>query len=97
MRIAESERDRPLRDAAIAALGQAGGREQLSALYARSASGAADIKRPVILGLFNAQADSELIRIAERERDPRVREEVVAKLRLLGTPKARAYVETVRR
>lgn len=96
MRIAQSERDRPLRDAAIAALGQAGGREQLSALYAGSGSGA-DIKRAVILGLFYAQADSELIRIAQRERDPRVREEIVAKLRLLGTPKARAYVEAAER
>jgi hypothetical protein len=92
MRIAQSESDRDLRNVAIATLGEAGGREQLSMLYARLVGDSAEVKRPVILGLFNAQADEELIRIAERERDPKVRAEILAKLRLLGTAKAKAYL-----
>ncbi len=90
MRIAESEKDRRIRDVAIMSLGEAGGRQQLSMLYAKAGS---DAKRPIIIGLFNAQAEDELIRIAERERDPEVRDEVLARLRLLGTPKALAYLD----
>jgi hypothetical protein len=92
MRIAQSETDRGLRAMAIATLGEAGGREQLSVLYARLVGGSAEVKRPIILGLFNAQADEELIRIAERERDPEARAEILAKLRLLGTARAQAYL-----
>jgi hypothetical protein len=90
LRIAQSEPNRRLRDVAIATLGEAGGRQQLAMLYT---SAAADAKRPIIIGLFNAQAEDELIRIAERERDPEARAEVLARLRLLGTPKAMAYLE----
>ena len=92
MRIAQSETDRELRAMAIATLGEAGGREQLSALYARLVGGSTEVKRPIILGLFNAQADEELIRIAEHERDPATRAEILAKLRLLRTPRAQAYL-----
>jgi hypothetical protein len=92
MRIAQFETDRDLRAMAIATLGEAGGREQLSALYTRLGGGSAEVKRPIILGLFNAQADEELIRIAERERDPQTRAEILAKLRLLGTARAQAYL-----
>ncbi len=63
--------------------------KQLTMMYATAA---ADIKRPIIVGLFNAQADEELIQIAEREKDPAAREEILARLRLLGTPKAKAYL-----
>jgi hypothetical protein len=90
MRIAESESNRPLRDTAIVTLGQAGGREQLQRLYL---IGRTDLKRPIIAGLFNARAEDELIRIAEREKDGAIRAEVLARLRLLGTVKARAYLE----
>jgi HEAT repeat protein len=90
LRIAQSEPDRRLRDVAIVTLGDAGGRQQLAMLYP---SAAADAKRPIIIGLFNAHAEDELIRIAERERSPEVRAEVLARLRLLGTPKAMAYLE----
>jgi HEAT repeat protein len=90
MRIAQSEADSRLRDMAIVTLGQAGGRHQLAALYAKAK---VDSKRPIIIGLFNAQAEDELIRIAERETDPQVRREVLARLRLLGTPKAMLYLE----
>jgi HEAT repeat protein len=97
MRIAQSEANPALRDAAIATLGDAGGREQLFALYSRVQAGSAEAKRPILVGLFNAQAEDELIRIAEHERDPRAREDVLAKLRLLGTAKARAYLDTLRK
>jgi hypothetical protein len=89
MKIAQSETDKPVRDVAIITLGQAGGRQQLAMMYARAA---ADAKRPIIIGLFNAQAEDELIQIAEREKDPAIREEALAQLRLLGTAKARAYL-----
>jgi hypothetical protein len=93
MKIAQSESDRTLRDTALMTLGQAGGREQLVTLYARAA---VDAKRPIIVGLFNAQAEDELIQIAEHEKDPAIREQALAQLRLLGTPKAKAYLATHR-
>jgi hypothetical protein len=90
LRIAQSEPDRRLRDVAIVTLGEAGGRQQLATLYS---SAAADAKRPIIISLFNAHAEDELIRIADRERDPEARAEALARLRLLGTPRAMAYLE----
>jgi hypothetical protein len=93
MRIAESEKDRRLRDVAIVTLGDAGGRTQLFTLYSTAP---ADAKRAIVIGLFNAKAEDELIRIAERERDGAIRDEAISRLRLLGTPKARAYLETHR-
>ena len=94
LKIAQSETDRELRDVTIATLGQAGAGEQLFVFYNRAPS---DAKRPIIKGLFYAQADEYLIRIAERERDEPVRREVLTRLRELGTPKAMAYVEKVER
>ncbi len=90
LRIVESEKDWRLRDIAIVSLGDAGGRQQLAMLYEKAPTGA---KRPIIIGLFHAQAEDELIRIAERERNPDARAEVLARLRLLATPKALAYLE----
>jgi hypothetical protein len=90
LRIAQSEKDRRLRDVAIVTLGEAGGRQQLATLYVKSAP---DAKRPIIVGLFNARAEDELIRIAERETNPEALEEVRARLRLLGTAKAKAYLD----
>jgi hypothetical protein len=90
LRIAETEQDRKLKETAIVRLGQAGGTEPLLRFYSRAAS---DLKRPIIVGLFNARAEDELIQIAETERDEAIRAEAIARLRLLGTAKARAYVE----
>ncbi|MEO8521510.1 MAG: HEAT repeat domain-containing protein [Acidobacteriota bacterium] len=92
MHIAQSETDARLRDAAIVRLGEAGGRAELAQLYARQRASAADMKKPIIAGLFNARADDELIRLAQRETDPAVKAEILARLRLLGTPAARAYL-----
>ena len=71
-------------------LGQAGGRDQLRVLY-QTASG--DARRAIIVGLFNARAEDDLIRIAGQERDARLRAEAISYLRLLGTPKAKAFLE----
>jgi HEAT repeat protein len=89
-RIALSEVNAHLRDVAIVTLGTAGGRDQLRTLYSKVPVTA---KRPIIVGLFNAGGEDELIRIAEQERDSLLRQEVLMRLRLLGTPKARAYLE----
>ena len=88
--IVQTESDSGLRNVAIVTLGRAGGREQLQRLYRRALT---DSKRPIITGLFNARAETELIAIAERETDPIIRREVLARLRLLGTPKAKEYLE----
>ena len=93
MRIAETERDRKLQETAIARLGLAGAREPLARFYARAG---AELKVPIIDGLFNARAEEELIRIAEIERNAAVRAEVLTRLQLLGTEKARAYLEKQR-
>lgn len=93
MRIAETEKDRKLQESAIIHLGQAGGREQLERFYSRARG---ELKKPIIEGLFNARAEEALIRIAQQERDQAIRAEVLTRLRLLGTPKARAYLETQR-
>lgn len=89
LQIAESESDINLRATAITTLGRAGGRAQLVTLYGKADRRS---KRPIIVGLFTARGDDELIRIAERERDGELRAEALARLRLLGTPKARAYL-----
>jgi hypothetical protein len=90
LRIAETEKDRKLQETAIVRLGQAGASEQLVRFYSRAR---ADLKRPIIMGLFNARAEDELIRIATQEKDPAIRAEALTRLRLLGTDKARAFVE----
>ncbi len=89
MKIAQSESDKRVRDFSIVTLGEAGGRQQLAMMYTKAAP---DAKRPIIVGLFNAQAEDELIQIVEREKDPAVREEALSQLRLLGTAKAKAYL-----
>jgi HEAT repeat protein len=94
MRIAETEKDRKLQETAIVRLGQAGAREQLVRFYLRAAR---DLKRPIIVGLFNARAEDELIRIASQEKDPAIRQEAMTRLQLLGTQKARAFIEKQRK
>lgn len=90
LRIVQSESDSHLREAAIVTLGRAGGREQLYLLYRRASP---EAKAPIIRGLFNARAETELIEIAKREKDLALRREVLKNLRLLGTPKAKEYLE----
>ena len=92
LQIVESEKDGTLRFSAIAGLGQAGGAEQLARMY-KTAS--LPRKRPIIVGLFRARADVELIQICDAEPDPSLRNEALERLRLLGTPKAKEYLQKV--
>jgi HEAT repeat protein len=92
MTIAQSEMDRELRTRAILTLGQAGGHLELRTLYTKFG---VEFKRPIIQGLFNARAVDELILLAERERDETIRQDLHAQLRLLGTPKAKEYLQKV--
>jgi hypothetical protein len=94
LRIAQSEADQSLRAIAMVTLGRAGGREQLLSLYSNAERAS---KRPIIMGLFLARGEDELIRIADTEEDRQLRAEVLRRLRLLGTPKAKAYLAKVNR
>jgi hypothetical protein len=90
LRIAQTESNRRLQERAIVRIGQAGGSEQLRRFYTKARP---ELKQPIINGLFNARAVEELIYIAGRERDARIRSEVLTRLRLLNTVEARQYLE----
>ena len=93
LQIAKSEKDPSVKATAILTAGQAGGpevKEQLRLLYKQVGM---DAKRSIILGLFSARAEDELIRIADEEKDPQLRAEALMRLRLLGTPRAKAYLQ----
>ena len=93
LQIAKAAKDPSVKATAIVTAGQAGGpevREQLRLLYKQVGM---DAKRPIILGLFSARAEDELIRIADEEKDPQLRAEALMRLRLLGTPRAKAYLQ----
>jgi hypothetical protein len=92
-RIAQSENDDRLRDTAIVTLGKVGGREQLRLLFGRASK---ETRLAVIRGLFLARDDDGLIRIAEQEKDPELRSEVLNRLRLIDTPKAKDYLQSVK-
>jgi hypothetical protein len=92
LNIVQTEKDVELRSRAIMMLGRAGGSSELRSLYTRVTP---PMKRSIILSLFNARADGDLIQIAERERDAALREETLTHLRLLGTPQAKAYLQKV--
>ena len=83
--IARSEPDATVRDTAIVTLGRTGARVQLRSLYAQLPGSS---RSAVLLGLFNAKDDDELIRIASSERDQRLRTRARQHLRQLATPKA---------
>jgi HEAT repeats len=91
--IAQSELDDRLRDTAIVTLGKVGGREQLRILLPRASK---ETRLAVVRGLFLARDDDGLIRVAEQEKDPEVRSEVLNRLRLIGTPKAKEYLQAVK-
>ena len=93
LRIVQTENNDELRDAAILTLGRAGGREQLRVLFVRASK---DGRQAVVRGLFLARDEDGLIRIADEEKDPALKADIVAKLRLLGTPKAKAYLASLK-
>jgi hypothetical protein len=88
--IAEREVDKRLKETAIVRLGQAGAREQLQRYYLRARD---DLKEPIIRALVLAKAEDELIRIAQTETDESIQRQALTGLRLLGTAKARAFLE----
>ncbi|MGH9311262.1 MAG: HEAT repeat domain-containing protein, partial [Vicinamibacterales bacterium] len=90
LKIAQSEHDERIRDGAIIALGRAGATRQLRVMY-RDAG--AEARRTIIRGLFSARDEEGLIRIANEETNTDLRREVLTRLRLLGTPGAKAYLE----
>jgi len=90
LRIAQSESDATVRNTAIVALGRAGGRDELRALYPRLPS---DSRNALLTALVNARDEDELIRIAQSDHDPAMREGARMNLRLLGTPKALAFLK----
>ena len=91
--IVQTENSDELRDAAILTLGRAGGREQLRVLFIRAPK---DARLAVVRGLFLARDEDGLIRIADEEKDPALKADIVGKLRLLGTPKAKAYLASLK-
>ena len=90
--IVKQEKNPDLRNRAIVTLGNAGGNEPLLVLYG---SANVEMKRAIIKGLFNARAEAELIQIATREQDVTLRNEIHNSLKMLGTPKAREYLQKV--
>ena len=92
-RIVQTENDDELRDAAILTLGKAGGRQQLRVLFSRASK---DVRQAVIRGLFLARDEEGLITIARQEKDAALKTEIVNKLRLLGTPRAKEYLESLK-
>jgi HEAT repeat protein len=90
LKIARSEHDDRIRDGAIIALGRAGATRQLRVLYTDAG---VETRRTIIRGLFSARDEQGLIGIANEETNPELRREVLTRLRLLGTPGAKAYLE----
>lgn len=90
LKIAKSETDPRLRGTAIMTLGRTGAREQLRVMYADASP---ETRLAVIRGLFNARDEDGLLSIADQEKNPELRREVLERLRLLGTPRARTYIE----
>jgi HEAT repeat protein len=90
LRIAETEIDKRLKETAIVRLGQVGARDQLQRYYFQARS---DLKEPIIRALVLAKAEDALIRIAETERDEAIRRQAISGLRLLGSAKARVFIE----
>ena len=75
-------------------LGRAGGREQLRVLFSARRS---ETRRAIVRGLFLARDDDGLIPHRRAGKGPRAaRPTSLSKLRLLGTPKAKAYLESVK-
>jgi hypothetical protein len=90
LRIARTESDPQVRNVAILTLGRTSVSDSaLGALYAQAPP---ESRRTVLVALCSARGEDELIRIASREKDARLRLEARRQLRLLGTPKALKYL-----
>jgi HEAT repeat protein len=89
MQIATDESDLIVRNTAIGALGRMAPRERLRTLYVKSRP---DSRAAVINALFAARDEDGLINIARTEKDMLLRSRARQQLRLLGTPKAIAFL-----
>jgi hypothetical protein len=89
LKIAQSENNPDLRENAVLALGRAGARDQLRVMYANAPL---EVRYVIVRGLFTARDDDGLIRICEEEKEPRLRSYANDRLRLMNTPRARAYL-----
>jgi HEAT repeat protein len=89
LRIAKTEADTFVRNTAIITLGRAGAREQLAVLYAQAAR---ESRGAVLTAMLAAKDEDQLIRIADAEKDPGLRQQALRQLRVLGTPKALKYL-----
>jgi hypothetical protein len=90
LRIARSETDPSVRNVAIVTLGRIpGAREQLRTLYTQTP---ADSRIAVLTALFTAKDEDELIRIAQNEKSPLLRQRARQTLRMLATPKALKFL-----
>lgn len=72
-------------------------RPEARATVVEMASSGPEPVRVAAVRALGARADDELIRLADRETDPAARAEILARLRLLGTPAAKAYLAARRR
>jgi hypothetical protein len=90
LRIARSEQEPSVRDLAIVTLGRSGSHEQLHALYAQAP---AVSRAAVLMALFTARDDDELIRIARTEPNAALRLRARQHLSMLATPKALKFLE----
>jgi HEAT repeat protein len=89
LRIAKTEADQVVRNTAIVTLGRTGAREQLAALYVQAPR---ESRAAVLTALLAAKDEDQLIKIAETESDPVLRQQARRQLRMLGTPKALQYL-----
>jgi len=89
LRIAKTEADDFVRNTAIVTLGRTGAREQLATLYVQAPRAS---RSAVLTALLAAKDEDQLIKIADTEKDPVLRQQALRQLRMLGTPKALRYL-----
>jgi hypothetical protein len=89
LRIVRSESDPTVRNTAIVTLGRTGAAQEIRTLYRRLPP---DGRLACLTAFFNARDEDELIRIAETDPDASIRQHARNHLRVLGTPKAIAYL-----
>lgn len=88
----------PVRIAAVRELGRFGGPAVSNDLVQVYTVANPKVKFEVVrvMSLFNVRAEQELIQLAKRETDPALRDEILARLRALGTPGAKAYLDSIK-
>lgn len=91
LHIAKAESDPAVRNTAIVTLGRLpDARVQLRTLYGQAPQ---ESRMAVLAALFTCKDEEELIRIAQTEKEPLLRARARLQLRMLGTPKARKFLE----